>query len=77
VGSFSPLHLLILLLFVPMMIVLTIWPTVIILRRMGYSGWWAALKFAPFGTIIGLWILAQSRWPKFDGPSAGIGKTFD
>ena len=54
-----------------------LWPVVIILRRMGFSGWWALLIFAPFGSIIGLWIVSQTPWPKLEGHPDGLLRTFD
>ncbi len=38
-------------------------PVFRILRKMGYSGWWCLLPLVPFGSIIGLWILATATWP--------------
>lgn len=43
----------------------TIWPSVKILNRLGFSRWWALLMIVPFGFIVGLWLLAFSRWPNF------------
>ena len=43
--------------------VLAIIPTVIILRRLGYSGWWAILAAISPINILGLWILAFAQWP--------------
>jgi multisubunit Na+/H+ antiporter MnhE subunit len=43
-------------------------PTGIILKRLGYSEWWALLIFIPGGVLIGLWVLAYANWP---GPVAG------
>jgi uncharacterized membrane protein YhaH (DUF805 family) len=40
-----------------------LFPLVRILRRMGFSGWWALLVgFWP----VGLWLLAYNPWPAFD-----------
>ena len=52
-------------------LVAIIWPVVTILRRMGFSGWWSLLFFVPLGSIVGLWIISRTRWPKFDGELAG------
>jgi energy-coupling factor transporter transmembrane protein EcfT len=46
-------------------------PTGIILKRLGYSEWWALLVFVPGGVLIGLWVLAYANWP---GPMATVGK---
>ena len=43
--------------------ILAIIPSVIILRRMGYSGWWAILAAISPINIIALWVLALIRWP--------------
>lgn len=42
---------------------LLVYPSVRILHRMGYSGWWALILAVPGGGFIGLWILAFSDWP--------------
>jgi len=44
-------------------IALAAYPTVRILHRMGYSGWWALIAAIPLGGFVGLWILAFSDWP--------------
>jgi hypothetical protein len=41
-----------------------------IVRRTGHSGWWALLTFVPLANVIGLWILAFSRWPAVDRQSS-------
>lgn len=41
------------------------WPISKILRRMGFSGWWAVLSFIPLANFIGLWIIAVTPWPGF------------
>lgn len=38
-------------------------PSGIILKRLGYSEWWALLIFVPGGVLIGLWVLAYANWP--------------
>jgi uncharacterized membrane protein YhaH (DUF805 family) len=38
-------------------------PIVMILRKAGYSGWWALLAIIPFAAFLGLWFLALARWP--------------
>jgi hypothetical protein len=43
--------------------ILAIIPSVMILRRLGYSGWWAILAAVSPINIIGLWILAFLKWP--------------
>lgn len=43
--------------------ILVIIPAAMILRRMGFSGWWAI--FAPISplNILGLWVIAFVKWP--------------
>jgi len=58
-----------LVMFIALHILLFIIPMFMILKKMGYSGWWVLLNYVPFGTIIGLWILATANWP-VEGRSA-------
>jgi hypothetical protein len=44
-------------------LVAAIIPAAKILRRMGYSGWWALLVPISPLNIIALWVLAFARWP--------------
>lgn len=46
-----------------LLVVLASVPSVIILRRMGYSGWWAILAAISPLNILGLWVLAFIEWP--------------
>jgi len=41
-------------------------PIARILTRIGYSKWWTIVYFIPFVNIVGIWILAYSRWPAVD-----------
>jgi hypothetical protein len=43
-------------------------PAVIILRRLGFSPWWAVLAPLSPLNIIGLWVLAFKKWPIEDVP---------
>ena len=61
-GSLSIWHLLIYIFFI---VVLGI-PIARILTRIGYSKWWTIVYFIPFVNIVGIWILAYSRWPAVD-----------
>jgi len=63
-AAFSIWHWLILIL----LILLIVWPVRKILRRMGFSGWWAVVMFIPVANYIGLWVLAESPWPKLEQP---------
>jgi hypothetical protein len=62
---FSPLQLVL----AVVLAILAIIPSVIILRRMGYSGWWAILAAISPINIIGLWVLALIRWPSERHPA--------
>jgi hypothetical protein len=44
-------------------VVLVAYPSVRILHKMGYSGWWAVILAIPMGGFAALWILAFSDWP--------------
>jgi hypothetical protein len=57
--TFSLWHLLI----VIIVIIASIWPVAKILRRAGFSGWWAILSVIPLVNYIALWVFAVSRWP--------------
>lgn len=50
-------------------------PIIKILRRTGYSEWWALLLYVPVFNLVGLWLFAYGRWPKAGGspsrPSLG------
>lgn len=60
---FSGFHILIAILF---WFLILGWPISKILRRMGFSGWWAVLSFIPLANFIGLWIIAVTPWPRFE-----------
>lgn len=49
-------------------VILAIIPSVRILRRLGFSPWWAV--FAPISplNLIGLWVLAFVKWPVEKNP---------
>ena len=53
-------------LFVIFLIVVMSIPIARILTRIGYSKWWTIVYFIPFVNIVGIWILAYSRWPAVD-----------
>jgi predicted PurR-regulated permease PerM len=38
-------------------------PVMRILRRLGYSRWWALITLFPLFQLIGLWVLAFIEWP--------------
>jgi hypothetical protein len=41
-------------------------PSVIILRRLGFSPWWAIIAPISPLNIIGLWVIAFVKWPVED-----------
>lgn len=42
-----------------------------VLRRAGYSPWWALLVLVPLVNLVALWVFAYVRWPAIDGASPG------
>ena len=56
--AFSPLHWIILL----AVLAIVGYPVGRILGRLGFSPWWALLWFVPLANLVGLWVLAFSRW---------------
>lgn len=46
-----------------LMAVLTLWMSVRILRRAGYSGWWSLLMLIPIANIVMIWVFAFADWP--------------
>ncbi|MGA7668120.1 MAG: hypothetical protein WBW13_25285 [Pseudolabrys sp.] len=61
-GSLSIWHWLIFIFFI---VVLGI-PIARILTRIDYIKWWTIVYYILFVTIVGIWILAYSRWPAVD-----------
>ena len=61
-GSYSIWHWLIVLAAVAMII----FPTAEILRKAGWSRWWAILAIIPTVNLIAFWVFAYSRWPSRD-----------
>ena len=37
-------------------------PAGLVLKRTGHSIWWALLCFIPIAALVGLWVLALTRW---------------
>ena len=37
-------------------------PAGMVLKRTGHSMWWALLCFIPVAALVGLWVLAFTRW---------------
>jgi uncharacterized membrane protein YhaH (DUF805 family) len=44
-------------------VALTLWMSVRILRRAGYSGWWSLLAVVPLLNIAMIWVFSFSDWP--------------
>ena len=40
----------------------------IVLVKMRVTPIWALVLLVPLGNVIGAWLLAYARWPRFDGP---------
>lgn len=38
-----------------------------VLRRAGFSPWWALLVLVPLVNLVALWVFAYVRWPAIDG----------
>jgi hypothetical protein len=37
-----------------------------VVRRAGYSPWWALLLLVPLVNLVALWLFAYARWPAVD-----------
>ncbi len=44
-----------------------------VLRRAGYSPWWALLVLVPLVNLVALWVFAYVRWPAIDEAPSGRG----
>lgn len=62
-GTFSPIHWLIVLLMVVPLLALLIVPAWRIFQRAGFSGAWALLMLVPLVGMLALWILSFVKWP--------------
>lgn len=51
-------------------VILLIIPAAMILRRMGYSPFWAIIAPISPLNLIGLWVLAFIRWPVEQAPKS-------
>jgi hypothetical protein len=61
-GSFSPVHLIILFL----IFLVFGYPVWRILKRLGLNPFLSLICLIPIGNLIGLWVLAYARWPNID-----------
>jgi uncharacterized membrane protein YhaH (DUF805 family) len=56
------------LLIILLVALVAIWPTVRILHKAGYSGWWCLLAFVPVVNLVMLYIFAfAADWPNLVG----------
>jgi hypothetical protein len=39
-------------------------PAGIVLKRIGFSSWWALFCFVPVAALFAVWLLAFIRWPR-------------
>lgn len=52
-------------------IVLTLYAWGQILRKAGYSPWWAVVGFVPVLNLVMFFVFAFARWPALSGPGPG------
>ena len=50
------------------------WALPRVLRKAGYSGWWALTMWVPLLNLVMVWIFAFKRWPSIDGFAPNAGK---
>jgi uncharacterized membrane protein YhaH (DUF805 family) len=68
-GEFSVFHWLLVLIYLAVVLI----PTAKILKKAGFSGWWALLAVVPLANLIGLWVFAITPWkvaPSAEAPVA-------
>jgi len=46
---------------------LFLYPLGRVLKRIGYSAWWALLWIVPLVNLIALWVVAYQPWPRDAG----------
>lgn len=44
-----------------------------VLRRAGFSRWWALLVLVPVVNLVALWLFAYARWPAVDASAGASG----
>jgi uncharacterized membrane protein YhaH (DUF805 family) len=54
----------------PLLLAVPLWMIGRVLKRAGYSPWWALLVLVPLVNLVALWVFAYVRWPAIDGASA-------
>ena len=45
------------------LVAFSLWTTIRILHKAGYSGWWSLLTFLPIANIVVVWVFAFADWP--------------
>jgi uncharacterized membrane protein YhaH (DUF805 family) len=58
-GTFSFFHWVIVL----VVLFIGLFPSVKILNKAGYSGWWSLLTLVPLVNIVMIWVFAFADWP--------------
>lgn len=48
-----------------------------ILKRLGFNPWWAALAVFPLVNFIGIWVVALANWPLEERAGGRLGETFE
>ena len=52
-----------------LVLVISLVPYWLILRKAGFSGWWVLLLFIPIVNIAAPWIFALVQWPAMERPA--------
>ena len=42
---------------------------VVVVRKAGYSGWWALLMLVPLINLVMIWVFAFAAWPRLKPPA--------
>lgn len=45
------------------LVAFSLWTTIRILHKAGYSGWWSLLTLLPLANIVVIWVFAFADWP--------------
>ena len=61
-GSFSVWHLSITVIWLALLVA-PMFPIAAILKKAGFSPWWALMYLVPVGNIVALFVFAYARWP--------------
>ncbi len=49
--------------FMLLMVVMFLWPSAVILRRVGYSAAWTLIMAVPLLNVVAVWMFAFRPWP--------------